>query len=134
MIGYVRALCFPDTLSLAVINVHRIVWAIGPSYPGTFLEASAMPFGTVKLLDGHEVCFVRLARCLARTTHIIESSYFAKLPTIAFGTGSTMKSKDVTDYVEKALDNGFCHIDTASGKVQLEPCLEAERYNLLLSS
>ncbi|KIJ64414.1 hypothetical protein HYDPIDRAFT_132250 [Hydnomerulius pinastri MD-312] len=49
-----------------------------------------MPFGTVKLLDGHE------------------------LPTIAFGTGSTMKFTDVTDYVEQALDNGFWHIDTAA--------------------
>ncbi|KAF9243808.1 NADP-dependent oxidoreductase domain-containing protein [Melanogaster broomeanus] len=49
-----------------------------------------MPFGTVKLLDGRE------------------------LPMIAFGTGSTMKYKDVTDYVEQALDNGFCHIDTAA--------------------
>ncbi|KAF8843341.1 Aldo/keto reductase [Paxillus ammoniavirescens] len=49
-----------------------------------------MPFGTVKLLDGYE------------------------LPAIAFGTGSTMKSKDVTDYVEQALDNGFSHIDTGS--------------------
>ncbi|KAF8843340.1 Aldo/keto reductase [Paxillus ammoniavirescens] len=49
-----------------------------------------MPFGTTKLLDGYE------------------------LPAIAFGTGSTMKFKDVTDYVEQALDSGFSHIDTAA--------------------
>ncbi|KAH7925585.1 Aldo/keto reductase [Leucogyrophana mollusca] len=48
-----------------------------------------MPFGTVTLNDGHE------------------------FPTIAFGTGSTMKFRDVTDYVEQAIDTGFWHIDTA---------------------
>ncbi|KAG1742337.1 NADP-dependent oxidoreductase domain-containing protein [Suillus paluster] len=48
-----------------------------------------MPFGTVTLNDGNE------------------------FPTIAFGTGSTMKFKDVTDYVGQAIDNGFSHIDTA---------------------
>ncbi|KAF9220920.1 Aldo/keto reductase [Gyrodon lividus] len=56
-----------------------------------------MPFGTVNLLDGH------------------------KLPTIAFGTGTTMRSKDITDYVEQALDNGFWHIDTA-------PFYKTEKY------
>ncbi|KAF8522057.1 NADP-dependent oxidoreductase domain-containing protein [Gautieria morchelliformis] len=36
------------------------------------------------------------------------------LPQIAFGTGSAMKGKDATDFVEQALDNGFWYIDTAS--------------------
>lgn len=48
-----------------------------------------MPFGTVTLNDGNE------------------------FPTIAFGTGSTMKFRDVTDYVGQAIENGFSHIDTA---------------------
>ncbi|KAG1906390.1 NADP-dependent oxidoreductase domain-containing protein [Suillus fuscotomentosus] len=48
-----------------------------------------MPFGTVTLNDGNE------------------------FPTIAFGTGSTMKFKDVSDYVGQAIENGFSHIDTA---------------------
>ncbi|KAH7906717.1 NADP-dependent oxidoreductase domain-containing protein [Hygrophoropsis aurantiaca] len=48
-----------------------------------------MPFGTVLLNDGRE------------------------FPTIAFGTGSTMKYTDVTDYVEQAVETGFWHIDTA---------------------
>lgn len=48
-----------------------------------------MPFGTVTLNDGNE------------------------FPAIAFGTGSTMKYKDVTDYVGQAIENGFSHIDTA---------------------
>ncbi|KAG0703782.1 Aldo/keto reductase [Suillus ampliporus] len=48
-----------------------------------------MPFGTVTLNDGYE------------------------FPTIAFGTGSTMKFQDVTDYVGQAIENGFSHIDTA---------------------
>jgi len=48
-----------------------------------------MPFGTVTLNDGNE------------------------FPVIAFGTGSTMKNQDVTDYVNQAIENGFSHIDTA---------------------
>ncbi|KAG1748588.1 NADP-dependent oxidoreductase domain-containing protein [Suillus lakei] len=48
-----------------------------------------MPFGTVTLNDGNE------------------------FPIIAFGTGSTMKFKDVTDYVGQAIESGFSHIDTA---------------------
>ncbi|EGN98573.1 hypothetical protein SERLA73DRAFT_55949 [Serpula lacrymans var. lacrymans S7.3] len=37
------------------------------------------------------------------------------LPTIAFGTGSSMKYEDdVTKYVQQAIDVGFCHIDTAA--------------------
>ncbi|KAG1861886.1 NADP-dependent oxidoreductase domain-containing protein [Suillus tomentosus] len=48
-----------------------------------------MPFGTVTLNDGNE------------------------FPAIAFGTGSTMKFRDVTDYVGQAIENGFSHIDTA---------------------
>jgi len=49
-----------------------------------------MPFGSIKLNDGNEI------------------------PAIAFGTGSTMKGQDVTQYVEQALENGFSHIDTAA--------------------
>jgi len=37
----------------------------------------------------------------------------SQFPVIAFGTGSTMKYKDVTDYVGQAIENGFSHIDTA---------------------
>ncbi|PAV17489.1 Aldo keto reductase [Pyrrhoderma noxium] len=48
-----------------------------------------MPFGSVKLNDGNEV------------------------PAIAFGTGSTMKFQDVSQYVGQALETGFAHIDTA---------------------
>jgi diketogulonate reductase-like aldo/keto reductase len=48
-----------------------------------------MPFSTVTLNDGNE------------------------FPVIAFGTGSTMKFKDITDYVGQAIENGFSHIDTA---------------------
>jgi len=48
-----------------------------------------MPFGTIKLNDGN------------------------KIPAIAFGTGSSMFGKEVTEYVEQALENGFNHIDTA---------------------
>ncbi|KAG1836348.1 NADP-dependent oxidoreductase domain-containing protein [Suillus subalutaceus] len=48
-----------------------------------------MSSGTVTLNDGNE------------------------FPIIAFGTGSTMKFKDVTDYVGQAIENGFSHIDTA---------------------
>ncbi|KAG2748989.1 Aldo/keto reductase [Suillus brevipes Sb2] len=48
-----------------------------------------MPFGTVTLNDGNE------------------------FPVIAFGTGSAMIYKDVTDYVGQAIENGFSHIDTA---------------------
>ncbi|KLO14798.1 Aldo/keto reductase [Schizopora paradoxa] len=49
-----------------------------------------MPFGSFKLNDGTEI------------------------PAIAFGTGSTMKGTDVTQYVEQALEHGFSHIDTAA--------------------
>lgn len=35
------------------------------------------------------------------------------IPNIAFGTGSTMKRKDVSSYVTAALHAGFQHIDTA---------------------
>ncbi|KAH8109238.1 Aldo/keto reductase [Phellopilus nigrolimitatus] len=48
-----------------------------------------MPFESVKLNDGNEI------------------------PAIAFGSGSTMKGKDVTAYIGQALENGFSHIDTA---------------------
>ncbi|KAH7925587.1 Aldo/keto reductase [Leucogyrophana mollusca] len=37
-----------------------------------------------------------------------------EMPTIAFGTGSTMKYKDVTVYVQQAIEAGICHIDTAA--------------------
>ncbi|KAG2039536.1 Aldo/keto reductase [Suillus americanus] len=36
-----------------------------------------------------------------------------EFPIIAFGTGSSMIFKDVTDYVGQAIENGFSHIDTA---------------------
>ncbi|EPQ50985.1 Aldo/keto reductase [Gloeophyllum trabeum ATCC 11539] len=49
-----------------------------------------MPFGNVKLNDGTEI------------------------PAIAFGTGSVWKGKDVTKYVEQAVETGFSHIDTAA--------------------
>ncbi|EIN12819.1 Aldo/keto reductase [Punctularia strigosozonata HHB-11173 SS5] len=48
-----------------------------------------MPFGTVTLNDGNE------------------------FPTIAFGSGTLLKGKDASDYVTRALDAGFWHIDTA---------------------
>ncbi|TFK52297.1 Aldo/keto reductase [Heliocybe sulcata] len=49
-----------------------------------------MPFGTVTLNDGTE------------------------MPAIAFGTGSSLRGKDATEYVEQALESGFSHIDTAA--------------------
>jgi len=49
-----------------------------------------MPFGIVKLNDGTE------------------------MPAIAFGTGSSLRGKDATEYVEQALESGFSHIDTAA--------------------
>ncbi|KAF8628633.1 hypothetical protein AX15_003768 [Amanita polypyramis BW_CC] len=36
-----------------------------------------------------------------------------KIPDIAFGTGSALKYKDVSEFVEQALNTGFSHIDTA---------------------
>jgi len=48
-----------------------------------------MPFPDIKLNDGN------------------------KVPSIAYGTGSVNKCKDVHEYIELALDTGFCHIDTA---------------------
>ncbi|KAJ7451650.1 NADP-dependent oxidoreductase domain-containing protein [Mycena latifolia] len=48
-----------------------------------------MPFGTVALNDGNE------------------------MPTIAYGTGSVNKGKDVTALCQQAIDVGFSHIDTA---------------------
>jgi len=48
-----------------------------------------MPFGNVKLNDGNEI------------------------PAIAYGTGTVLLGKDVTEYVAQALDSGFSHIDTA---------------------
>jgi len=35
------------------------------------------------------------------------------MPSIAYGTGSVNKGKDIHDYVENALEQGFEHIDTA---------------------
>ncbi|KAJ7673514.1 Aldo/keto reductase [Mycena rosella] len=35
------------------------------------------------------------------------------MPTIAYGTGSVMKGKDVTALCQQAIDTGFSHIDTA---------------------
>jgi len=48
-----------------------------------------MPFSEIKLNDGN------------------------KIPSIAYGTGSVNKGKDIHEYIELALDTGFCHIDTA---------------------
>jgi len=48
-----------------------------------------MPFLDIKLNDGNEI------------------------PSIAYGTGSVNKGKDIHQYIELALDTGFCHIDTA---------------------
>ncbi|KAJ7758095.1 NADP-dependent oxidoreductase domain-containing protein [Mycena maculata] len=48
-----------------------------------------MPFGTVTLNDGTE------------------------MPTIAFGTGTALFRRDVTQFVQQAIDAGFSHIDTA---------------------
>ncbi|KAJ7256805.1 Aldo/keto reductase [Mycena haematopus] len=48
-----------------------------------------MPFGTANLNDGN------------------------KIPTIAFGTGSVMKGKDVTHFCQQAIETGFSHLDTA---------------------
>ncbi|KAJ7256786.1 Aldo/keto reductase [Mycena haematopus] len=48
-----------------------------------------MPFGTANLNDGN------------------------KIPTIAFGTGTAMKGKDVTHFCQQAIDTGFSHLDTA---------------------
>ncbi|PPQ95290.1 hypothetical protein CVT26_014864 [Gymnopilus dilepis] len=36
-----------------------------------------------------------------------------KIPSVAFGSGSVNKGKDIHQYVEQALDAGFTHIDTA---------------------
>ncbi|KAJ6611434.1 Aldo/keto reductase [Mycena sp. CBHHK59/15] len=48
-----------------------------------------MPFETVTLNDGY------------------------KMPSIAYGTGSVWKGKDVTQYCHQALETGFSHLDTA---------------------
>uniref|UniRef100_A0A8H7XQC8 NADP-dependent oxidoreductase domain-containing protein n=1 Tax=Psilocybe cubensis TaxID=181762 RepID=A0A8H7XQC8_PSICU len=37
----------------------------------------------------------------------------SKIPSIAFGSGSVNKGKDIHSYVEQAIDTGFAHIDTA---------------------
>jgi len=37
-----------------------------------------------------------------------------QMPTIAFGTGSVLKGRDATEYVEQAFEAGFSHIDTAA--------------------
>ncbi|KAF8886249.1 NADP-dependent oxidoreductase domain-containing protein [Gymnopilus junonius] len=36
-----------------------------------------------------------------------------KIPSIAFGTGTAQRSKDVHKFIEQAIDTGFSHIDTA---------------------
>ncbi|KAF9046129.1 NADP-dependent oxidoreductase domain-containing protein [Panaeolus papilionaceus] len=36
-----------------------------------------------------------------------------KIPSIAFGTGSVNKGRDIHRYVEKAIETGFDHLDTA---------------------
>ncbi|KAG5651990.1 hypothetical protein H0H81_006672 [Sphagnurus paluster] len=37
----------------------------------------------------------------------------AQIPAIAYGTGTVLRDRDVTDYVIQALETGFSHIDTA---------------------
>ncbi|KDQ62687.1 hypothetical protein JAAARDRAFT_54591 [Jaapia argillacea MUCL 33604] len=49
-----------------------------------------MPFQDVPLNDGHE------------------------LPSIAFGTGTSLFGQDATEGVELAIETGFCHIDTSA--------------------
>ncbi|KAF9564165.1 Aldo/keto reductase, partial [Agrocybe pediades] len=48
-----------------------------------------MPFPEIELNDGH------------------------KIPSIAFGSGSVNKGKDIHRYIEQAIDTGFSHLDTA---------------------
>ncbi|KAJ2926305.1 hypothetical protein H1R20_g10785, partial [Candolleomyces eurysporus] len=48
-----------------------------------------MPFSDIQLNDGH------------------------KIPSIAFGSGSVNKGKDIHTYIEQAIEAGFSHIDTA---------------------
>ncbi|KAF6747855.1 2,5-diketo-D-gluconic acid reductase [Ephemerocybe angulata] len=48
-----------------------------------------MPFEDIKLNDG------------------------SKIPSIAFGSGSVNKGKDIHAYIEQAIDVGFSHLDTA---------------------
>jgi hypothetical protein len=71
-----------------------------------------MPFGTVTLNDGNEVMllFHESLYHHGLTCYVL---CVCKFPVIAFGTGSTMKYMDVTDYVGQAIENGFSHIDTA---------------------
>ncbi|KAK2465402.1 hypothetical protein APHAL10511_002756 [Amanita phalloides] len=57
--------------------------------PADTLAPTNMPFGTIQLNDGN------------------------KIPAIAFGTGTVLIRKDVSEYVEQALIVGFSHIDTA---------------------
>jgi len=53
-------------------------------------SSTAMPFHNIVLNDGN------------------------KIPAIAYGTGSSkLKGKDFHEYIELALNTGFCHIDTA---------------------
>jgi len=57
-------------------------------------------------------------KCVSPRQYLICVS---QLPTMAFGTGSTMKYQDVTGYVSQAMliENGFFHIDTAQCMLQL---------------
>ncbi|KAF9445385.1 2,5-diketo-D-gluconic acid reductase, partial [Macrolepiota fuliginosa MF-IS2] len=48
-----------------------------------------MPFADITLNDGHTI------------------------PSIAFGSGTVNKNKDVHEYIENALEQGFSHLDTA---------------------
>lgn len=48
-----------------------------------------MPFADVQLSDGH------------------------LMPAIAFGSGSVNKHRDIHEYIENALEQGFSHLDTA---------------------
>ncbi|KAJ7704717.1 NADP-dependent oxidoreductase domain-containing protein [Mycena olivaceomarginata] len=62
-----------------------------------------MPFGTVSLNDGNEI------------------------PAIAFGTGTALSRKDVTHFVQQAIDSGFSHIDTAQSYLTEETVGQAVR-------
>ena len=45
---------------------------------------------------------------------ITENPLYYQIPAIAYGTWSTkFKGKDFHEYIELALNTGFCHIDTA---------------------
>lgn len=66
-------------------------------------------------------------KCLSRQYLICAPQF----PVIAFGTGSTMKNQDVTDYVNQAIENGFSHIDTAQCMLLLTATINRPSYDPL---